>query len=143
MTNCDEANVEFLCQRCGNCCRWPGEVAVSGAEIARISRHLGMPEADFIETYTTLRRNRNGLTLVEKPNHECVFLDGIDCLIQAVKPDQCVGFPNRWRFPGWREVCEAIPVPLEEPSERGIPTGEAAVPGQTKSAAESLPRSLG
>lgn len=109
-----EEGVTYACQRCGNCCRWPGEVPVSDAEIARIAAHLGLAEADFIETYTTVRSNRTGLTLVEKPNDECVFLDGIDCRIQAVKPDQCAGFPNRWNFPGWRDTCEAIPVPKRE-----------------------------
>ena len=39
------------------------------------------------------------------------MLDGNRCTIQAVKPIQCRGFPNQWNFPGWRKVCEAIPVP--------------------------------
>ncbi len=107
-----EEGVWYACQRCGNCCRWPGEVPVSDAEIVRIAAHLKMSEADFIAEYTCVRKNRTGLTLVWKPNHECIFLDGIDCRIQAVKPDQCAGFPNRWNFPGWRKVCEARPVPL-------------------------------
>jgi hypothetical protein len=34
-----------------------------------------------------------------------------ECRIQPVKPVQCRGFPNEWRFPGWREMCEAIEVP--------------------------------
>jgi hypothetical protein len=29
-----------------------------------------------------------------------------------VKPEQCAGFPNKWNFTGWRQVCEAIPVPV-------------------------------
>lgn len=107
-----EEGVRYVCQRCGNCCRWPGEVPVSDAEISRIARHLDLPEEIFIEQYTEVRRDRRGLTLISRPNHECIFLDGIDCRIQAVKPDQCAGFPNQWNFPGWREVCEAIPVPL-------------------------------
>lgn len=35
------------------------------------------------------------------------------CRIHPVKPEQCSGFPNTWNFPGWRQVCEAIPVPVE------------------------------
>jgi Fe-S-cluster containining protein len=107
-----EEGVWYACQRCGNCCRWPGEVPVSAEEIARISAHLGLSEEDFVERYTTLRSNRAGLALVSRPNHECIFLEGIDCRIQAVKPDQCAGFPNLWNFPGWRKTCEALPVPL-------------------------------
>jgi Fe-S-cluster containining protein len=51
------------------------------------------------------------LSLIARPNHECIFLEGTNvCKIQAVKPQQCAGFPNAWNFPGWREVCVAVPV---------------------------------
>lgn len=109
-----EEGVRYACQRCGNCCRWRGEVPVTEGEIETIAGHLGLEVVDFVARYTSLRANRAGLTLIEKPDGECIFLDGIDCTIQAVKPDQCAGFPNRWNFPGWREQCEAIPVPIEE-----------------------------
>ena len=26
----DNPHVTYLCQRCGNCCRWPGDVIVTG-----------------------------------------------------------------------------------------------------------------
>jgi uncharacterized protein len=51
--------------------------------------------------------------LQENPDGTCVFLEGRNCRIHPVKPDQCAGFPNTWNFPGWREVCEAIPVEEE------------------------------
>ena len=34
-------------------------------------------------------------------------------MINEVKPQQCRDFPNKWNFPGWRQVCEAIPVARE------------------------------
>ncbi|MEQ1839267.1 MAG: YkgJ family cysteine cluster protein [Verrucomicrobiales bacterium] len=111
-----EEGMHYACQRCGNCCRWPGEVPLSDPELERISSFLGLSLQDFIAEYTDLRLNRAGLTLIEKANHECIFLDGIDCRIQAVKPDQCRGFPNQWNFPGWRKSCEAIPVPVKSPT---------------------------
>lgn len=80
------------------------------AETARIAAFLGLGEEAFIQRYTALRRNRTGLTLIDHPDGSCIFLQGRDCLIQPVKPAQCAGFPNRWNFPGWREVCEAVPV---------------------------------
>lgn len=109
-----EPGMVYLCQRCGNCCRWPGEVPVSDGEIAKIAAYLEMDESLFIERYTEVRLNRTGLTLISKPDHECIFLDGIDCRIQPVKPVQCAGFPNLWNFPGWRDTCEAVPVPRPE-----------------------------
>ncbi len=103
-------DVHYQCQRCTACCRWPGQVKVSAEEIARIASHLEMDEDDFIQRFTRLRPQRDGLALIDKPNGECFFLEGNDCRLQAVKPAQCIAFPNRWNFPGWREVCEATPV---------------------------------
>lgn len=78
-------------------------------EIAAIAAHLQVDEEAFIQQYTRLRPQRDGLALMDKPNGECFFLAGRDCAIQAVKPGQCRAFPNQWNFPGWREVCEARP----------------------------------
>lgn len=104
--------VYYQCQRCANCCRWPGDVVVSDAEISAIASFMGLSEEEFIQRYTRLRLNRQGLSLIEKKNHECIFLEGIDCQIQTVKPEQCRDFPNKWNFPGWRERCEAIEIKL-------------------------------
>jgi hypothetical protein len=102
-------NVWYTCQRCTQCCRWPGFVKVTEQEITAIARHLQIPELEFIQKHTRLRPQRDGLALLDKPNGECAFLDGRDCLLQAVKPAQCKGFPNTWNFPGWREICQAVP----------------------------------
>lgn len=109
--------IRYQCQRCTHCCRWPGFVKIEAGEIAPIAAHLGLSEHDFIQRYTHLRPQRDGLALVERPpaadgarDHACIFLNGRDCVIQPVKPRQCAGFPNTWNFPGWREVCEAVPV---------------------------------
>ena len=105
-----QETIYYQCQRCTNCCRWPGFVRVDEAEIAAIAAHLGLAEDDFIQRYTRLRPQRDGLALIDKGNGECIFLEGRDCAVQPVKPVQCGGFPNTWNFPGWREVCEALPV---------------------------------
>lgn len=83
-------------------------------DISAISAFMALSEEAFIQTYTRLRPSRNGLALIDKPNGECIFLDGRDCAIQPVKPYQCGGFPNQWNFPGWRDVCEAIEVPMPD-----------------------------
>lgn len=84
-------------------------------EVARIAQHLGLSEHDFVQRYTRLRPQRDGLALLDKGgSHECVFLEGRDCAIQAVKPQQCAGFPNAWNFPGWRESCAAVPSLVNE-----------------------------
>ena len=107
-----EASNYYQCQRCTNCCRWPGFVRVDDDDIQAIARHLRMTEHDFIQEFTRLRPQRDGLALIDKGNGECIFLDGRDCRVQAAKPGECRGFPNQWIFPCWREVCEAVPVAL-------------------------------
>lgn len=103
-------NIWYVCQRCTNCCRWPGQVRLTDADIVRIAQFLGMSEWDFIQKHTRIQPSRRGLALLEKDDGACEFLDGRDCRIHDVKPEQCSGFPNTWNFPGWRDVCEAKPV---------------------------------
>ncbi|MFA9197609.1 MAG: YkgJ family cysteine cluster protein [Aliarcobacter sp.] len=101
---------KYLCERCTNCCRWPGDVKVSDSEISAIASFLKMKQDLFIEKYTRLRSDRRGLSLIDQPDGACIFLDGQDCQIQPVKPDQCRGFPNAWNFPGWRDICQATEI---------------------------------
>jgi hypothetical protein len=84
-------------------------VQVTDPEIARLAEFRGMSEYDFIQQFTRLRHDRSGLVLQEKPDGSCVFLDGNDCSVQPVKPQQCRDFPNLWNFPGFEKVCHAIP----------------------------------
>ena len=97
------------CQRCTACCRWPGEVRLDDGEIARMAAFMRLSEVEFIQRFTRLTKDRRGLSLQEKSNGECVFLDGHDCSVQSVKPQQCRDFPNLWNFPGFEKTCRAIP----------------------------------
>ncbi len=110
----------FLCQRCTACCKWPGDVRLETEEVPRIAAFLDLTEEEFLARFTRLRTNRQGLSLLEKENHECIMLDGNSCVIHPVKPSQCAGFPNKWNFPGWRQVCEAKAIPFAEARERGL-----------------------
>lgn len=97
------------CQRCTACCRWPGQVVLSEPEITRLATFKGLGEHEFIQQFTRLRADRRGLALMDKPNGECVFLEGDDCSVQPVKPQQCRDFPNLWNFPGAERSCRAVP----------------------------------
>lgn len=96
------------CQRCGNCCRWPGIVKVNDAEIAEIAKHLEISETEFLDQYTELRPDRKGLTLISREDHSCIFLEGKNhCTIQEVKPQQCSEFLVKW-FPKPEDNCDAV-----------------------------------
>lgn len=103
--------VYYVCQRCTACCKWPGDVRLEEDEIPRLAEFLGLTEDEFLDRFTRLRSNRQGLSLIERANHECIMLEGDACRVHPVKPAQCAGFPNRWNFPGWRDICRAVPEP--------------------------------
>jgi Fe-S-cluster containining protein len=88
---------------------------LTDGEIARLAVFLGMSEFDFIQRHTRLRADRQGLALQDKPNGECIFLEGRDCGVQPVKPQQCIDFPNKWNFPGFEKICRAIPREISAP----------------------------
>lgn len=92
------------CQRCAACCRWPGEVCVGDDEITKLASFLGLSELEFIERHTRLRRDRRGLALQEHPDGSCAFLEGKDCRVQEVKPQQCRDFPTPWVNSLWGRV---------------------------------------
>ena len=92
------------CQRCAACCRWPGQVRLTEAEITRLAAFKGLAEYDFIQEFTRLATDRRGLALRDKPNGECIFLDGANCSVQPAKPQQCKDFPNRWVDSLWGKV---------------------------------------
>lgn len=99
----------YECQRCTACCRWPGQVRLDDETLSRLAAFKGLSETEFIQCFTRLRPDRRGLALLDKPNGECVFLEGENCSVQPVKPQQCRDFPNLWNFPGFEKTCHAIP----------------------------------
>ncbi|MEI8063667.1 MAG: YkgJ family cysteine cluster protein [Verrucomicrobiota bacterium] len=104
-------SVTYECQRCAACCRWLGPVHVTSEEIDRLAKYLNLPVEDFIRQHTQLTPDRRGLMLMEHKTGACEFLDGNDCRVQPVKPHQCQGFPNLWRFQGWQQDCKAMANP--------------------------------
>ena len=104
----------YVCTGCGKCCRWPGYVRVTESEVDKISDFLGISPEDFVATYTKLTKDRRGLTIVEREDGACRFLnDDESCMIQPVKPQQCVDFPHKWNFPGFEDECPAIKLKIK------------------------------
>ena len=105
----DAVPIFLECQRCTACCRWPGQVLLSDAEITRLAAFKGLSEHDFIQQFAKLRADRRGLALKENSDGSCIFLEGDNCAVQPVKPQKCREFPNLWNFPGYEKICHAIP----------------------------------
>lgn len=102
----------FKCQRCGNCCKWHGFVRLKDHEVDKIAEFLEMKVGEFLDEYTVLTPDRRALSLTERSNGECCFFDAEQslCMIQAVKPQQCIDFPQLWNFDGWENECEGAKV---------------------------------
>lgn len=104
----------YECERCTACCRWPGEVRVTDSELEQLASHLRITAAEFIGEFTRINHQRTGLVLAEQPSGACIFLEGVDCKVQPVKPQQCRDFPNLWNFPGFDRYCRAKPLEVSE-----------------------------
>jgi len=85
----------------------PGEVRLLKDEPERIAAALGMTTAAFIEHFTRLTRDRQGLSIIEKDDDSCAMLGPDGCQIHEVKPYQCRAFPLEWNYEGWEAICEA------------------------------------
>ena len=121
----------YECDRCTACCRWPGQVRLTDEEIKQLAEFKGLSEHDFIQQFTRLRSDRRGLALLDKPNGECIFLEGNSCAVQQVKPRQCSEFPNLWNFPGFEKICHAKPVDVS-PEEYRVRLERSLIPGKTE-----------
>lgn len=87
--------LRFACTRCGDCCRGEGHVWVEPQTIERIAAYLGLEPDGFSRRY--VRRVGRDLSLVDKPNLDCVFWASEGgCEIYPVRPPQCRTFPF-WR----------------------------------------------
>lgn len=89
--------LRFACTRCGHCCTGePGWVRVSAAEAEELAAFLGLDLAGFLERCTH-RLDDGATSLVEKPNHECLFWSSSDgCAVYPARPRQCRTWPF-WR----------------------------------------------
>jgi uncharacterized protein len=85
----EEAFQKIDCLQCANCCK-NYSPRFKTPDIKRISKHLGMRESEFIETY--LRVDEEGDFVVK--SLPCPFL-GADnyCSIYEVRPSDCARFP--------------------------------------------------
>ncbi|MDP6491585.1 MAG: YkgJ family cysteine cluster protein [Kiritimatiellia bacterium] len=98
---------DFSCERCGNCCRIPGEVRLLDGEPEKIAALLGISTDAFIQSHTRLTRDRIGLSIIERKDHSCSMLDSDGCRIEEAKPYQCRAFPLDWNYDGWEAICAA------------------------------------
>ncbi|HEX6180550.1 MAG TPA: YkgJ family cysteine cluster protein [Chitinophagaceae bacterium] len=85
----EEAFSNINCLECANCCK-NYSPRFKTPDIKRISKHLGMKESVFIETY--LRLDEDGDYVVRST--PCPFLGSDNfCGIYDVRPSDCARYP--------------------------------------------------
>jgi uncharacterized protein len=106
--------LRFQCTQCGDCCTGaPGYVWVNQAEIEALAEKFQMSVPAFESKY--VRKIGARRSLVEYPNGDCVFFDGIarKCTVYDSRPRQCRTWPfwssNVKTADAWAQTCEVCP----------------------------------
>jgi len=109
-SNADHFQGEFVCHRCGNCCRGDGFVQITNSDLERAAAYLGIGRQEFLDTYCQLEVD-GAISLRDQDDAEqsCIFLteeEGLfGCRIHGEKPTQCAGFPFTWRPKDLLDFC--------------------------------------
>ena len=91
-----ENGLRFECQRCSACCRHdPGYVFLTKSDLEALSRHLDLDEGIFLEKYcrTVDLGGFKRVSLLEKPNYDCLFWESGGCRVYEARPVQCRTYP--------------------------------------------------
>jgi hypothetical protein len=92
-----EDGLHFTCKPgCRYCCGVePGFVFISDADLDRLSSFLHLSPREFIHRYC--RKVPMGsisyISLLERENHDCVFLEKYGCSVYKARPVQCATYP--------------------------------------------------
>lgn len=111
-----EKGLRFECQNCNYCCgAEPGYVFLSEEDIKKLSESFAMNRQQFLDTYC--RYVDMGMckmiSLCEKENYDCIFLENKRCLVYNRRPCQCETYPF-WAHilessETWEEEAKACP----------------------------------
>jgi Fe-S-cluster containining protein len=106
--------LQFECTGCGDCCSGaPGYVWVDEAEIVALADEMQMTPEDFERKF--VRQEREGKSLIEYPDGDCIFLDpqSRKCTVYQARPIQCRTWPfwdsNLKRKKDWVATCTVCP----------------------------------
>ena len=90
-----EKGLRFTCKGCRYCCGVePGFVFLSENDILRLAKHFCIDEESFLGAYCRKIGNQFSLiSLLEKPNFDCIFLSEKGCDVYEDRPLQCKCYP--------------------------------------------------
>ena len=108
--------LHFECQRCSGCCRFDsGYVFLSHQDLDRLASNLSLTQDEFLEKYC-VKVDMGGyfrISLIEKPNYDCIFWRDGGCAVYDARPLQCRSYPF-WEHQleskeAWENVAKSCP----------------------------------
>jgi len=108
--------LHFECQRCSGCCRFDsGYVFLSHQDLDRLASNLSLTQDEFLEKYC-VKVDMGGyfrISLIEKPNYDCIFWRDGGCAVYEARPLQCRSYPF-WEHQleskeAWENVAKSCP----------------------------------
>ena len=99
-----EQGLKFSCQGCRTCCGVdPGFVFLSENDIMKMADCLSLDREKFIDTYCRYvdMGNMKMISLKEKKNYDCIFLNEKGCAVYQYRPVQCATYPF------WSHILES------------------------------------
>jgi Fe-S-cluster containining protein len=96
-----QCGLRFECRQCSSCCSGgPGYVWLSEADINLLANHLNLSVDTFIQRSCRFVEVEGGkaLSLRERKNYDCIFLENGRCSVYEARPAQCR------RYPFWEEI---------------------------------------
>jgi hypothetical protein len=79
----------FECQQCGYCCQGETTVSLTGDDLQRMVRYLGLPEEEVREKYLRVTGSVIQMKIVDG---HCIFYDR-GCTVHPGKPWRCSQWP--------------------------------------------------
>ncbi len=77
-------------------------------EVDAIASALEEDVYEVVDRYLQLMPDRRGLTVSQKEDGSCFFLERNRCRIENAKPRQCRDFPHHWRYDNVEEICRGL-----------------------------------
>ena len=85
------------CTLCEKCCEYRGDIKITPINVLEISKFLNISIDEFLEKYTEEVKGEEPEIVIKGigEKRECIFNDRktYKCMINSVKPMQCVVFP--------------------------------------------------
>jgi Fe-S-cluster containining protein len=110
--------LHFECTKCSTCCRHtPGYVFLSKNDMTSLLEAMKLTFSQFFNQYCRIVPTFNGIkiSLIEKPNFDCIFWKDDGCIFYDNRPFQCRSFPfwksylsslNKWN--SLKSFCPGI-----------------------------------